>query len=816
MPSGGKTSFRKGKAFSLQTRFIVVLVAAALGLGVIFFTILYFHMHSIVIQEVRYRANNMLDQVNAVQSYVRNVLRPRMFEELPDEDFILEAMSSSYISREVMQTTGEQSDLLYRRVATNPRNPKSAPNSRERELIRLFQEQPHRTRWENVVTMEGERYYLCARPVEFTTSCMRCHGEPSRAPRELIERYGSKRGFHHTPDSIQGLVSIGFPVQRAVLGIKEATFRYLFFYIVAVIIFFSLVHMYFRRLVVFNLKRLTSIFQRNFPEHHSENLVGQRTDGQPNDEVDQLVDGFEHIAGHLLEAREQLKEYAANLERMVSERTHELHTEVGERQADVHLFVHILDALRSSRDSEELLHRTLSLVGSRFKAHQVSYFCTQFSNRIYTWPQGQLPPELPQDFLDLAMSNQVRCTEHMCYVPVQSQEQIWGILYIDFPPAFHPERMSDQVLLALGQQLAIALENIQAFYSLMHQKELLESIFEGISDPLLLVDHNAGVVLANRAATDLMRDESHSGAADELFPVLGLESKDKRLAPRLISKSLTRQESWSEEVQLSNSRSFQISIYPIVGSHHPRGLAVCYLREVTAERAMKRQLQQAEKLSAVGKLAAGLAHEINNPLGTILCYVNLLKGSLDQSQSQQDLEVIERHTKRAQKILQDLLDFARPKAAGSGYCRLNQIISSSVQFLQVQAEKKGVEMLLELDAGDPLVACEESALEQILSNLLLNALEAVPESGWIQVGSTLHPEKDEAVLQVLDSGNGVPEDLLGTIFDPFFSTKEVGKGTGLGLAIVYGLVQDVGGRIEVDNVPGACFRIFFPLGATNE
>ena len=801
-----KMSLHAWKSSSLQTRFFVGLVGAALGLGVIFFTILYFHMQSVVIKEVRDRANDMLDQVNAVQAYVREVLRPKMFQKLPKEQFVLEAMSSSYVSRKVMQTTGENADLLYRRVATNARNPKSEPNSMEHRLIDFFQEHPQRNRWEKVIHLQDKRYYLCARPVKFTASFMRCHGEPSRAPEELIERYGPKRGFFHDQGSLAGLVSIGFPVQHAVQSIKSATFRYLFMYVVAVLLFFTLVHMFFRRLVVFNLKRLTSIFHSNFPEHQTKRQIQDSS----SDEVDELVSGFEHITGHLFEAREQLKEYAANLERMVAERTRDLDVEVGERRADVYLFVHLLSALRSSKDSEELLRQTLRLVGQRFAVHQVSYFCTQFSDRIYTWPEGEVPPDLPDDFLQLALSNQVRCTEHMCFVPVQSQEQIWGVLYLDFPTDFHPQRISDQVLLALGQQLAIALENIQAFYGLMHQKELLESIVEGISDPLLLVDHNASIVLANQAASDLMRDENQGSSARELFPVLGLESKDKSLAPRLISKSLTKQESWSEEVHLSNNRSFQISIYPIVGSHHPRGLAVCSLREVTAEKAMMRQLQQAEKLSAVGKLAAGLAHEINNPLGTILCYVNLLSNSLDQEQAREDLDVIERHACRAQKILQDLLDFARPKAAGSGQCRVNAIVQNCAQFFQVQGDKKGVQIRVEVDGRNPMVKCAESVLEQILSNLLLNALEAVSQAGWIMIQTRLIPDGDTVMVQVEDSGHGIPDDLMDSIFDPFLSTKEVGKGTGLGLAIVYGLVQDVGGRIEVENTCGACFTVYLP------
>lgn len=137
-----KLHLNRWHSLSLQTRFSIGLVAAALGMGCIFFAILFFHMQSIVINEVRDRSNLMLDQVNAVQAYVRNVLRPRMYEEFKDDRFLLEAMSSSYISREVMDTAQSQTDFIYRRVAFNARNPASDPTSRERELIRFFDQSP--------------------------------------------------------------------------------------------------------------------------------------------------------------------------------------------------------------------------------------------------------------------------------------------------------------------------------------------------------------------------------------------------------------------------------------------------------------------------------------------------------------------------------------------------------------------------------------------------------------------------------------------------------------------------------------------------
>ena len=792
-------------SLTLQSRFMIGLLSAALLVGILFGVILYFHMHSIVIKEVRDRANIMLNQVNSVQSYVRNVLRPTMFEEFRDERFVIEAMSSSYVSKQVMETTQKDTEFLYRRVAENARNPESEANRRELKLIRLFRENPDRSRWEKLVELNGEQYYLCARPVRFTSSCMRCHGEPGAAPEELIKRYGEKRGFFHTDGSVAGLVSIGFPVQQTVQTIKQATLKYLILYIVAVALFILVLNMHFRRVVVFNLKRLTAIFQHNFPEHQSPETVRER---ENTDEVDSLIQGFEKLTGDLYQAREQLKQYAQNLEDMVEERTRELDMEAKERKADAYLFVHILDALRSSRDNRQLLQKVLGLIGRRLGADRACYFCTQFSSRVYTWPEETICPDLPSDYPAFTSDNPVRYTDDGLFIPAQSQDQVWGVLFLDLRLENRPARISDQILLGFGQQLAIAMENTQAFHSLMHQKELLESIFEGISDPLFLLDRNADIVMANEAAERLKQEnESCSKPEQKLFPKPGDGSPNRGVIGPLAARGFNTGQACSSEVHLPGGRSFVISIYPITSPSRPGNLAVCSMRDVTSERRMLRQLRQAEKLSAVGKLASGLAHEINNPLGTILCHTSLLGNQTEDKQAQKDVRVIERHAKRAQKILQDLLDFARPKAAGSGRCSLNSLIRKSVRFFQVQADKKQAELVLELDEQNPEVNCSETVVEQILSNLLLNALEAVPAGGRIRIGSMA--EKDRTVLRVEDNGPGIEEEHMEAVFDPFFSTKEVGQGTGLGLAIVYGLVQDANGRIFVENTPGACFTVIF-------
>lgn len=231
------------------------------------------------------------------------------------------------------------------------------------------------------------------------------------------------------------------------------------------------------------------------------------------------------------------------------------------------------------------------------------------------------------------------------------------------------------------------------------------------------------------------------------------------------------------------------------------------------EKRMRMQVWQSERMATVGKLTAGLAHEINNPLGVILCYATLLRQSVTESQQKTDLEIIERHTRQAQRVLQDLLNFARPKAAGSGTADACAVAASITEVFSLQATKKGVRLTLDVP-GNPLpVRMGVGELEQVFGNLMINALDAVAEqSGEIHVRVAAAAD-NMVVLEVADNGPGVAEADAPHIFDPFFSTKEIGAGTGLGLAVVYAMVTDVGGTIEVDKAPvlgGARFTVAVP------
>ncbi len=231
-------------------------------------------------------------------------------------------------------------------------------------------------------------------------------------------------------------------------------------------------------------------------------------------------------------------------------------------------------------------------------------------------------------------------------------------------------------------------------------------------------------------------------------------------------------------------------------------------------------LVRSEKLASVGRLAAGMAHEIGNPLAALLGFEDLLlQGGLEPDEQRDFLQRMKRETERIHRVLRDLLDFARPREAlgGKGGGDVATAVNTVVGLLAPQKDLRNVELVQRVGEALPKVALSEERLEQVLLNLVLNAVDAVPSgAGRIEVRATHDPSADVIVLEVEDNGPGIPPSVRERLFEPFFSTKEPGKGTGLGLAVGRGLVEAAGGTLVAkEETSGACFEVRLPC-ATDE
>jgi len=257
------------------------------------------------------------------------------------------------------------------------------------------------------------------------------------------------------------------------------------------------------------------------------------------------------------------------------------------------------------------------------------------------------------------------------------------------------------------------------------------------------------------------------------------------------------------------------TLIPVHGNHELSQLAGAFNTMTQRLAETQRQLAQADKLASVGRLAAGVAHEINNPLTGVLSYASLLRKRLDgDSESCDDLDVIVRETVRCRGIIRGLLDFARPTPPARKPMDLNEVVRRAVSVVMTQLSLNQVDLSLDLAAELPEVHADANQVQQVAVNLLLNAGDAIGNGGGTIRATTRLGAGASVELLVQDNGRGIPAEDLPRIFEPFYTTKG-SHGTGLGLAVSWGIVEAHGGALEVQSEPGqgTCFTLRIPTAA---
>ena len=243
--------------------------------------------------------------------------------------------------------------------------------------------------------------------------------------------------------------------------------------------------------------------------------------------------------------------------------------------------------------------------------------------------------------------------------------------------------------------------------------------------------------------------------------------------------------------------------------------------EMTVEtlKTTQAQLIQSEKLSGIGEFVAGVAHELNNPLTSVMGFSELLKKADKSPQHQRYLDMIHKSALRCQKIVQSLLSFARRHQPERKLASVNELVEGAIEILQYQMRTSNIEVTAKLDPHLPKVMVDPHQVQQVFLNIINNARQAIEAhrpKGHVRVSTETKGHNVRVIFQ--DDGPGVAEENLSKVFDPFFTTKEVGKGTGLGLSLCYGIIKEHGGTITVQSKvgQGATFVVELPLAAIEE
>src|SRR6266571_2142337 len=344
-------------------------------------------------------------------------------------------------------------------------------------------------------------------------------------------------------------------------------------------------------------------------------------------------------------------------------------------------------------------------------------------------------------------------------------------------------------------------------------------ILESIDSGMLVLDLEGQVVRWNRAMEGLYgksREDVLGRSLDDILPPSFLEALRGSL---VLGGREEIAHIYKLHLPTADGRSLMVnvSVAPFqIGSGERCG-TVLILDDITARVRLEEQLQHSEKMASIGILAAGVAHEVNTPLAGISSYTQILKGLIDSRDPRAALlDKIEKQSFRAAKIINNLLNFSRSAGAEMERLDVNKTLLDVLSLIEHQLEGSKIRVRKELAAELPPVRGNENRVQQVFFNLILNARDAMPRGGWLTL--TTSADDDTVVVEVSDTGVGIKREDIKRIYDPFFTTKGIGRGTGLGLSVSYGIVQEHGGAIFVDSVPGkgSTFQVALPALAPAE
>lgn len=334
---------------------------------------------------------------------------------------------------------------------------------------------------------------------------------------------------------------------------------------------------------------------------------------------------------------------------------------------------------------------------------------------------------------------------------------------------------------------------------ILRSKELLQSVFDGIADPVILLNKRNKTIKTVNIAFIARYQTSLNKVVGRQISDLSFENQCPISQCEGVIDTMMEQPV-EKEIRLNNGEIFLIYLYPVRDAHFEVVDIVCYVKEITEQRKLEQQIQHTEKLVSMGQLAAGVAHEINNPLGVILCHLDLVKDETNLSdEAQKDLEIIEKHVGNCKNIISDLLRFARQSKPSMSISSINDLLKEVVSMASNQLELQSISIEMDLDESIPLVSLDVDRLRQVFLNILLNGAQAIEKSGIIRFVSRFDQVGGKIVIQIEDNGGGIPAHLHDKVFDPFFTTKPPGKGTGLGLSVSYSIIKDHKGTITIES-----------------
>ncbi|MFQ5630839.1 MAG: ATP-binding protein, partial [bacterium] len=562
----------------------------------------------------------------------------------------------------------------------------------------------------------------------------------------------------------------------------------------------------------------------------AEGNMGARVQVASNDELGALGKSFNQMA-------EKLQKSRKTLEQEVTKRTRELATlnAIALCVSQSHKIENILDnALSVTMEAMQADNGSICLLNTenRLVRHTHSGLSDAFLKTMDNLPLGdELPGKVAKSGVlvtseDMWSDSRIGIADvvrkegirSFTGVPLVTNNRVIGVLSLGYKKQRKLSANEMQLLTAIGQQIGVAVEDVQLFHEVSQSKKDWETTFDSISDLIWVQDCDCTIRRANKAAAEIFNMKPTSLVGKKCFEIFCRSDYHAGNCPFQKMKKTGEVES----LEIENThlkRSFYISTDPIfdAGGNVIGGVHIA--KDITEEKHLREELQQSEKLAAVGELVAGVAHELNNPLTGVIGFSSLLLNEGLPPEFHEDVKSILEQGERCQKIVKNLLTFARKYKPEKSTVDINSAIQSVLDIKQYELTVSNIKIIKEFDPNLPSVLADFHQVQQIFLNLVNNAQQAMVEAngrGVLRVTTEVTGNSIRA--HIVDDGPGIAPETLKKIFNPFFTTKETGRGTGLGLSICDGIIREHGGRIwvETQKGQGATFVVELPVPSENE
>lgn len=338
------------------------------------------------------------------------------------------------------------------------------------------------------------------------------------------------------------------------------------------------------------------------------------------------------------------------------------------------------------------------------------------------------------------------------------------------------------------------------------------SIIENTDDAIITINV-VGIITGWNAGAERIYQYTAEEILGTQYPLVPVEKKSEFAQVIIRMKSGERIPDYETQRIRKDGKLLDVSIafFPIKDKLGRINEFCSIHRDITERKRLQAEMMRAKELATIGQLAAGIAHALNTPLASILMSSQMLREDLITDSSKDDLNRIERQTERCKTIVKNLLNLSRPTSHVREPVSLNKLIKLVVNNIEPAFKGKIIKFILQLEENLPIISCDPQTIEELISNLVTNAHDAIHSTGIITIKT--QTDGDKVVLLIKDTGKGIQPEHLAHVYDPFFTTKEIGKGTGLGLALCARIIHDHKGTIHVESQPGSgtTFTIHLPI-----